>query len=115
MLFDFDSCEKILIAYSYLKIERTFGRAIGDNTKGFKVRINQYISDYKTKISTTCNMNNCLQEPFLFWKLFYESDRLKTIEIISIKRLWYNKQSRYELTINVTKQIWIKSFKLCFL
>ena len=66
MLFDFDNCEKILTAYSYLKIERTFGRAIGDNTKGFKVRINQYISDYKTKISTTCNMNNCLQEPFLF-------------------------------------------------
>lgn len=60
MLVDFDSCEQILIAYSYLKIDRTFGRAIGGNTKGFKVRINQYISDNKTKISTTCNMNNCL-------------------------------------------------------
>ena len=27
-------------------------KAIGDNTKGFKVRINQHISDCKTRVST---------------------------------------------------------------
>ena len=48
-------------------------KTIGDNTKRFKVRINQHISECKTGVSTyefphhvyDCGIkNNCLQEPF---------------------------------------------------
>ena len=53
--------------------ETYIGESIGDNTKRFKVRINQHISDRKTGNSTStfpphlydCGMkNNCLEEPF---------------------------------------------------
>ena len=64
---------------------------LGDKKKGFKVRINQYISDYNTGDST-CKFprhvykcvikNNCLEEPFFSLNItlrLNKSDRLETI------------------------------------
>ena len=54
--------------------ETHIGKTVGDNTKGFKVRINQHISDCKTGVSRCkflrhvydCGIkNSCLQELFL--------------------------------------------------
>ena len=68
------------------------GKTIGDNTKGFKVRINQHISDCKTGVSTCkfprhvydCGIkNNCLEEPFFSLNNMLQlnkKDRLETIE-----------------------------------
>ena len=67
-------------------------KTIGDNTKGFKVRINQHISDCKTGDSTCkfprhvydCGIkNNCLEEPFFSLNIMLrlnKSERLETIE-----------------------------------
>ena len=53
--------------------KKHIGKTKRDNTKGFKVRINQHISDCKTGDSTCkfprhvydCGIkNNCLEEPF---------------------------------------------------
>ena len=53
--------------------KKHIGKTKRDNTKGFKVRINQHISDCKTGDSTfkfprhvyDCGIkNNCLEEPF---------------------------------------------------
>ena len=66
-------------------------KTIGDNTKGFKVRINQHISECKTGVSTyefprhvyDCGIkNNCLQEPFFSLNMLRlnKNDRLQTIE-----------------------------------
>ena len=64
----------------------------GDNTKGFKVRINQYSSECKTGDSTCkfprhvygCGIkNNCLEEPFFSLNIMLrlnKSERLETIE-----------------------------------
>ena len=74
------------------KKKHILGKTIGDNTKGFKLRKNQHISDCKTGVSTRkfprhvyeCGTkNNCLEEPFfslniMFW--LNKSDRLETIE-----------------------------------
>ena len=72
--------------------ETYYGKTIGDNMKGFKVRINQHISDCKTGVSTCkflCHVyicgikNNCLEEPFFSLNImlrFNTSDRLETIE-----------------------------------
>ena len=71
-------CHSVSVIY-YLKSnmcnkkETYIGKTIRGNTKGFKVRINQHISDCKTGISTCkflrhvcdCGIkNNCLEEPF---------------------------------------------------
>ena len=67
-------------------------KTIGDNTKEFKVRINQHIFDCKTGVSTCkfprhvydCGIkNNCLEEPFFILNIMLrlnKSDRLETIE-----------------------------------
>ena len=90
-------CHSINVIY-YLKCkmcnenETYIGKTIGDNTKGFKVRINQHIFECKTGISTckfprhvySCGIkNNCLQEPFFSLNIMLrlnESDRLESIE-----------------------------------
>ena len=63
-----------------------------DNTNGFKVRINQHISDWKTGVSTCkflrhvydCGIkSNCLEERFFSLNIMLRlnnSDRLETIE-----------------------------------
>ena len=67
-------------------------KTIGDNTKGFKVRINQHISYFKTGISTcqflrhvqNCGVkNNCLEEQFSSLNIVSQlgkCDKLETIE-----------------------------------
>ena len=72
--------------------EICIGKTIGDNTKGFKVRINLHISYFKTVASTckfprhiydSCIKNNCLEEPFFILNIMLrlnKSDRLETIE-----------------------------------
>ena len=72
--------------------ETYIGKTKGDNTKGFKVRINQHISDCKTGDSTCkfprhvydCGIkNNCLKEPFFSLNIMLrlnKSDRFETIE-----------------------------------
>ena len=67
-------------------------KKIRDNTKGFKDRINQRISDCKTGVSRCkfprniydCGIKkNCLEEPFFGLNIllrFNKSDRLETIE-----------------------------------
>ena len=68
------------------------GKTKGDNTKGFKVRINQHISDCKTGDST-CKFprhvydfgieDNCLEERFFILNIMLrlnKSDRPETIE-----------------------------------
>ena len=72
--------------------ETYIGKTIGDNSKGFKVRINQHISDCKTRVSTCkfprhvydCGIkNNCLEEQFFSLNIMLQlntSDRLETIE-----------------------------------
>ena len=74
------------------KKETYSGRKIRDNKKGFKVRINQHISDCKTGVSICKSprhvndwgiKNNCLEEPFFSLNIMlrlYKSDRLETIE-----------------------------------
>ena len=72
-----ERCSVIVIYYLKCKMcnkkETYIGKTKEDNTKGFKVRINQYISDCKTGDSTCkfprhvydCGIkNNCLEEPF---------------------------------------------------
>ena len=68
------------------------GKTIGDNTKGFKVRINQHISDCKTGVSTCkilrhvrdCGIkNNYLEESLFCLNIMLrlnKSDRVETIE-----------------------------------
>ena len=72
--------------------ETCIGKTKADNTKGFKVRINQHISDCKIGDSTCKLMrhvydcgskNNCLEEPFFSLNIMLrlnKSDRLETIE-----------------------------------
>ena len=67
-------------------------KTIRDNTKGFKVRIDQHISDCKPEVSTSkfprhvydCGIkNNCLEEPFFSLNIMLrlnKSDILETIE-----------------------------------
>ena len=74
------------------KKETYIGETIRNNTKGFKFRINQHISDSKTLLSTCkfrrhvydCGIkNNCLEEPFVALSIMLglnKSDRLDTIE-----------------------------------
>ena len=80
--------------------KKHIGKTKRDNTKGFKVRINQHISDCKTRDSTCfvvlritgikndCFINNiCLEEPFFSLHIMLrlnKSDRPETIESISI-------------------------------
>ena len=89
--------ESLNVTY-YLKCEMCneketyIGKTIGENTKGFKVRANQQISDCKTGNSTcklprhvcVCgNKNNCLDEPFFTLDIMLQlnkSDRLETFE-----------------------------------
>ena len=99
------NCHSVNVIY-YLKCimcnekETYIGKTKGDNTKGFKVRINQHISDCKTRHSTCfvvlritgikndCFINNiCLEEPFFSLHIMLrlnKSDRPETIESISI-------------------------------
>ena len=90
-------CHSVNVIY-YLKCkmcnekETYIGKTKGDNTKGFKVRINQHISDCKTGDSTCkfprhvydCGIkNNCLEEPFFSLNIMLrlnKSGRLETIE-----------------------------------
>ena len=90
-------CQSVNVIY-YLKCkmcnekETCIGKTKGDNTKGFKVRINQHISDCKTGDSTCkfprhvydCGIkNNCLEEPFFSLNIMLrlnKSGRLETIE-----------------------------------
>ena len=72
--------------------EAYIGKTIGDNARGFKVRINQHISDCKTEVSKckfphhVCDRginNNCLEEPFFSLNMMLQinkSDRLETIQ-----------------------------------
>ena len=72
--------------------ETYIGKTIGDNTKGFKVRINQHIADCKTDVSTCkvpCHVYNCgiknnfLEELFFSLNIMLRlntSDRPETIE-----------------------------------
>ena len=72
------------------KKETHIGKAIGNNTKRYEVKINQQISDCKTAVSTCkfrrhvydCGIkNNCLEEPFFsFMFRLSKSDRLEAIE-----------------------------------
>ena len=69
---------KFIMSYGYLKCkmcnekEKYVEKTLADNTKGFKVTINQHIFDCETRVSTCkfsddvfyCGIkNNCLQEP----------------------------------------------------
>ena len=74
------------------KKETYIGKTIGDNTKRFKARINQQISDCKTGVSKCkfprhvydCGIkNNCLKEPFLSLNIMLRLD-LKPLKSISI-------------------------------
>ena len=80
-----------------MQTKRTYiGKIIGDNTKVFKVRINQHISDCKTGVSTCkfqrhecgCGIKiNCLEELFFSLNIMLrlnKIDGLETIESISI-------------------------------
>ena len=72
--------------------ETYIGKTKRDNTKPFKVKINQHISDCETGDSTCkfphqvydCGIkNNCLEEPFVSLNIMLrlnKSDRLETIE-----------------------------------
>ena len=72
--------------------ETCIRKTTGENTKGFKVRINRHISDCKTDVLTCkfpCHVyeygikNNCLEEPFYSLNVMLrlnKSDRLETIE-----------------------------------
>ena len=90
-------CHSVNVIY-YLKCkmcnkkETYIGKTIGDNAKGFKVRINQRISDCR-KGDSTCKFprhvndcgikNNCLEEAFFSLNVILrlnKSDRLETIE-----------------------------------
>ena len=90
-------CHSVNVIY-YLKCkmcnekETYIGKTKGDNTKGFKVRINQHISDCTTGDSI-CNFlyhvydcgikNNCLEELFFSLNIMLwlnKNDRLETIE-----------------------------------
>ena len=74
------------------KKETDIGKAKGDNTKEFEVKINQYISDCKIGDSTCkfprhvydCGIkNDCLEEPFFNLNIMFrlnKSGRLETIE-----------------------------------
>ena len=90
-------CHSVSVIYYFKfkicnKKETYIGKTIGDNTKGFEVRINQHISDCKTGVSTCkfprhvydCGIkNNCLEEPFFSLNIMLrlnKSDRLETIE-----------------------------------
>ena len=63
----------LLNIHCKVKIVYYIWKAIGDKTKGFKVRINQHIADCKTGVST-CKFprhgydigikNNCLEKTF---------------------------------------------------
>ena len=84
-------CHSVNVIY-YLKCKMCNEKEIGDNRKGFKVRINQHISDRKTGVLTCkfprhvydCGINNnCLEEPFFSLNVMLrlnKSDRLETIE-----------------------------------
>ena len=100
------------------KKETYIGRTIGDNTKRFKVRINQHISDCKTRASTCeiprhvyyCGTNNkCLEETFFSLYIMLrlnDSDRLETIEkYLYLKGYDAIKNPGRILTINITNQI----------
>ena len=90
-------CHSVNVIY-YLKCkmcnekETYIGKTKGDNTKRFKVRVNQHISDCKTGDST-CKLprhiydcgtkNRCLEKPFFSPNIILQlskSDRLETIE-----------------------------------
>ena len=74
--------------------ETDIGKILGDNTKGFKVRINQQISNCKSGVSSckflchvyNCGIkNNCLEEPVLVFSLsiiirLNKSDSLEIVE-----------------------------------
>ena len=70
--------------------ETYIGKTKGDNTKGFKVRINQHISDSKTgdckfpRHVCDCGIkNNCLEQPFFSLNIMLrlnKRDRPETIE-----------------------------------
>ena len=72
--------------------EKHIGETTGDNTNGFKVRINQHISDCKTKV-LTCKFpryvydggikNDCVEESFFSLNIMLrlnKNDRLETTE-----------------------------------
>ena len=105
-------CHSVNVIY-YLKSkmcnkkETYIRKTIGDNTKGFKVRINQYISDFKTGVSTCkflhhvydCGIkNNCPEEPFFSLNIMLwlnKSNRLKSHwKAFPFKRLWCSEESR---------------------
>ena len=89
-------CHSYVIYYFKCKIciekEKYIGKTIGDNTKGFKIRRNQHISDCKTGDATykfprhvhDCGIkNNCLEEPFFSLNIMLrlnKSNRLETIK-----------------------------------
>ena len=90
-------CHSVNVIY-YLKCkmckekETYIGKTKGDNTKRFKVRINQHTSECKTGDSTCkfpCHVydcgikNNCLEELFFSLNIMLrlnKNDRLETIE-----------------------------------
>ena len=88
-------CHSVNVIY-YLKCkmcnekETYIGKTKGDNTKGFKVRINQHISDSKTgdckfpRHVCDCGIkNNCLEQPFFSLNIMLrlnKRDRPETIE-----------------------------------
>ena len=69
------------------------GKTTGDDAKGFKVRINQHISDCEAGVSVRrfprnvydCGIkNNYLEEPFFNLNIMFrsnKSDRLETTEM----------------------------------
>ena len=85
-----------VICYLKCKIcnekETYIGKTLGENTKGFKVRINQHISDCKTVVSTCkfprhiydCDIkNNCLKKLFFGLNIVLrlnKCDRRETIQ-----------------------------------
>ena len=78
--------------YSKIILGKYVEKIIGDNTKGFKVRINQHISDFRTGVTTwkfmrqvhDCGIkNNCLEELFFNLNIMLrlnKSDRLEPIQ-----------------------------------
>ena len=89
-------CHSVNVIYYFkckicIEKETYIEKRIGDNTKGFKVGINQHISDCKTG-NATCKFphyvhdcgikNNCLQEPFFRLNIMLPLDKSNRLETI---------------------------------
>ena len=89
-------CHSVNVIY-YLKCKKCneketyIGETIGDNTKGFNVRINHDISDCKIGVSTCkfprheydCGIkNNSLEEPFFSLNIMLRLNKSESLETI---------------------------------